>query len=165
VLTAYRSELTALLGNVAAGTNATAINPSGRGGKVRFLRALATLGPDSFATFPGRTANNRSNAYADPGAYSRLGSGLLSYETRGCGGAGIDALLDPTSPLDPDFNSRVGGDVAEAQDFFDRIQRFGFADATGTGTTPAPACDKQPKIDPFGIDGPATDYPQTYRAP
>lgn len=165
VITAYRHELTALLGNVAAGTNATYADPGGRNAKVKYFRAVPTLGPDTFATYPGRTANNRSNAYTDPEAYSRLGSGLLSYETRGCGGGGIDALLDPATPLNPAFNDRVEGDVAEAEDFFNRIQRFGFADATGTGTTPAPACTKQPKVEPFGIDGTPTDYPQAYSQP
>ena len=164
VITAYSGDLTGLLGNAASGTNAKAISPTGRG-NVRFLRALPSLGPDSFATYPERTANNRTNAYNDPFGYSRLAKGLLSYETRGCGAAGLDARLVPASPLNPAFNARVGGDVSEAQDLFDRIQSFGFTGAGGTGGTPAPGCGKQPKIDPFGAAGAATDYPQTYSAP
>ncbi len=161
----YRHEVTALLGNAAAATNAEAPNPgaSGRPPKVSYLRAMPSLGPESVATFEKRTANNRSNAYIDPGAYSRLGEGLLSYETRACGAAGLDAHLDPNSPNDPAFNSRVGGNVADAQDFFDRIKRFAFGDVNSTANVPASRCKQQPDVKPIGKSGSATQYPQVFR--
>ena len=46
----YRAELTALLGNASAGTNGSVT-----GDRARYLRTMATLSPDRFATFPQRT--------------------------------------------------------------------------------------------------------------
>ena len=35
-------------------------------------------------------------------------------------------MLDPNTPNNPNFNAITGGDVAAAQDLFDRIQKYAF---------------------------------------
>ena len=67
----------------------------------------------------------RTNPYFKSGAFSDIRAGLKSFEVRQCS-MGINALLDPTSPSNPAFNSRTEGNVAQAQLFFDRLQKFAF---------------------------------------
>ena len=150
----YKQELTALLGNASAATNGSAT-----GDRARYLRTMATLGPDTFSTFPQRLSTNRTNAYPKPGAYSELAQGLESFDVRQCS-SGLSAQIDPSSPTDLDFSARVGGDVTEAEDLLKRIQQYGFGDQASTSTIPAPGCSKQAPFKPYGAAGDPTEYPQ-----
>jgi virulence factor Mce-like protein len=154
----YRREITSLFANVTAATNVR------RTGEPRILRGLVTLRPETVATFPGRLKVNRTNSYTKPYLYRRLIPPLLNFETRQCT-SGITALLDPTSPTDPAFNARTGGDLAQAQNFFNRIQSFLFSGKTDSDDVPATSCAKQSAFDPVGAPGPATDYPHVLAQP
>ena len=155
MIRAYRSELTALLGNAAAATNGTVT-----GTNARVLRTMGVLGPESLAALPARLRVNRANPYLRPGGYSRLAQGLESFDVRPCS-AGIGATLDPGAPADPAFNARTGGDQTAAQSLFDRLRLFAFGGELDSDAIPAPGCAKQAPFGPFGAPGAATDYPHT----
>ena len=154
----YRHEITALFANVTAATNLR------RPGEGRILRSLTPLRPETLATFSRRLKINRTNAYTRPLLYKRLIPPLLNFEVRQCA-TGITALLDPTSPTNPDFNARVGGDLADAQDLFNRLQRFPFGGKTDSDLVPTTGCAKQPPFEPVGAPGAATDYPHVLTQP
>lgn len=174
VIRAYRRDLAALLGNASAATNPQLTNVfTDRGLRTaHYLRAMTTLTPESFATFSRRLDSNRANAYSKPGAYERLArEALESFETRHCD-AGVTAFLDPDTPDDPDFQSRVESSTRTDQpvedaavDFFERIQHFSFGDSLSSAGLPAPACIQQAPFGPFGAPGDPTHYPHTLRQP
>ncbi len=154
----YKHELTALLGNATAATNAL------RPGEDHFVNVLSPLNPASLATFPARLQVNRNNAYSKPGIYDDLAAGLPSFGTGQCS-AGLQALLDSNTPNDPVFNARTGGDVTQAQDFFDRLKQFAFSDQLDSNATPAPPCVQQGPFAPLGDSGGATTYQHTLEQP
>ena len=116
-----RRELTALLANGAAATNARDFNLEANGRPIRqpvnYLRASALLSPESLAYYPRRLGYGRANAYAAPGWLDQLGSGLTVYDTRGCANGDVAPPLaaDPPQlqPLVVDNVFRTSGrDVA-----------------------------------------------------
>jgi len=155
----YKNEVTSLLGNVAAATNA--VHLSSQGKQVHFLRLLGPLGPETLSSYPNRTTTNRNNAYPQPRAFERLAKGLLSFDTRQCS-SGITATLDPNTPNEPAFNDRTEGDVAKATDFYNRLKHYAFADQDSSSTIPAPGCSPQAPFEPIYGSGPATSYLHTF---
>jgi phospholipid/cholesterol/gamma-HCH transport system substrate-binding protein len=156
----YKREVTSLLGNVTAATNAVHLSAAGK--QIHYLRLLGPFGPEGLATYPNRITVNRNNAYAQPGAFSRLAKGLLSFDTRQCS-SGISATLDSNTPNEAAFNQRTGGDVAKAKDFFNRLKSFAFAGQESSTTIPAPGCSPQAPFQPIYGSGPATSYQHTFR--
>jgi phospholipid/cholesterol/gamma-HCH transport system substrate-binding protein len=155
----YKKEVTSLLGNVTASSNA--VHLSSQGEQVHYLRLLGPLGPETLSAYPNRTTTNRNNAYAQPGAYGRLDKGLLSFDTRQCS-SGITATLDPNTPNEPAFNERTQGDVAKATDFFNRLKHYAYGDQDNSATIPAPGCSPQAPFEPIYGSGPATSYQHTF---
>jgi phospholipid/cholesterol/gamma-HCH transport system substrate-binding protein len=155
----YKREVTSLMGNVAAATNA--VHLSSQGKQIHYLRLLGPLGPETLATYPNRTTTNRNNAYAQPGAFNRLAKGLLSFDTRQCG-SGITATLDSNAPNEKAFNERTGGDVAKATNFFNRLKHYAFAEQQSSSSIPAPGCEQQAPFQPIYGSGPATTYQHTF---
>jgi ABC-type transporter Mla subunit MlaD len=155
----YKREVTSLLGNVTAATNAVHLSAAGE--QVHFLRLLSPLGPETLATYPNRTTVNRNNAYAKPGAFSRLAQGLLNFDTRQCS-SGITATLDDNTPNEAAFNERTEGDVTKATSFYNRLKHFAFADQGSTTSVPAPGCNPQGPFEPIYGSGPATTYQHTF---
>jgi phospholipid/cholesterol/gamma-HCH transport system substrate-binding protein len=149
----YQAEITAFLANVPAATNA--FNRAAEAGNqtVRYLRVLNPLGPETLAAYPNRLKTGRTNPYVSPLGYLSLSSSLEGFETRQCS-AGLTAKLDPDTPTDPDFYDRFTGSVAErqaqAQDFFDRLKRFAFADQLNSDNVPAPPCTDQGPFQSIG---------------
>jgi len=167
----YRREVTAFLGNVAAATNVPLDVQQGTGRLLRGLRTEAYLGPEALASFPNRLRINRTNPYMRQGTSRNLRGGLASFETRQCTG-GIGALLDPTTPMDPDFIARVelpGDTPAEAQaradDFFDRLRTYAFAGEDDSDAIPTPACTEQPPFQSIGEPSELTDYLHVWPLP
>jgi phospholipid/cholesterol/gamma-HCH transport system substrate-binding protein len=156
----YKRELTAAMANVAAATNAR-LPSNAAGVNVHYLRAMGPLGPGSLASYPRRLTSNRSSAYAQPDASSRLASGLLSYETRQCS-SGIAATLNPNTPNEDAFNDRVESDAKKATDFFELLKHYAFADQESTSTIPAPTCSQQAPFEPIYGSGPPTIYQHTF---
>jgi ABC-type transporter Mla subunit MlaD len=159
-LNLYKREVTALMGNVTAATNAVHLSAAGE--QVHFLRLLGPLGPETLSTYPNRTTVNRNNAYTQPGGYGRLAKGLLSFDTRQCS-SGITATLDPDTPNEPAFNQRTEGDVKKAADFFGRLKKYAFAEQDSSATIPAPGCSPQAPFEPIYGSGPATIYQHTFK--
>jgi phospholipid/cholesterol/gamma-HCH transport system substrate-binding protein len=155
----YKRELTALLGNVSAATNA--VHLSSQGEQIHYLRLLGPLGPETLSTYPNRTTVNRNSAYSQPGASNRLAEGLLNFDTRQCS-SGIAATLDPNTPNEPAFNERTGGDVKKATDFFNRLKHYAFAGQDSSTSIPAPGCNSQAPFKPIYGSGPATTYQHTF---
>jgi phospholipid/cholesterol/gamma-HCH transport system substrate-binding protein len=158
---AYKHEVTSVFGNAAAATNG--ILPGASGQQPHYLRTLAVMSPESLAAFPNRLKWNRNNAYTEPLGYAKLPN-LLNFHTDQCT-SGIQALLDPNSPNNPDFNARTGGDVAAAQTFFNRLKLYAFGDVLDSNNTPAPGCGQQGPLAPIGGPGVATYYQHVLRQP
>jgi phospholipid/cholesterol/gamma-HCH transport system substrate-binding protein len=157
----YKKEIAALLGNVAAATNAVHLDSTGTK-QVHYLRALGPFGAESLATYPNRTTVNRNSAYSQPGASNRLAKGLLNFETRQCS-SGITATLDSNTPNEPAFNARTQGDVKKATDFFARLKHYAFAGQDSSTSIPAPGCSSQAPFEPIYGSGPATTYQHTFK--
>ncbi len=155
----YRHEMTALLGNAAAASNAA--SQTGDGSRaVRYLRTMTTLAPETVATYPQRLLSNRNNPYPHPGA-TQLEQGLESYSTSQCSG-GFNAVFPDWD--DPAWNKaaflpRTHGDAAEAEDLLERLQRYTFGGSSQITGVPAADCVQQPKFKPLGRKGPKTTYP------
>ncbi len=155
----YKREITSLMGNVAAATNA--VHLSSQGKQTHYLRLLGPLGPETLATYQNRTTTNRNNAYSQPGAFNRLAKGLLNFDTRQCS-SGITATLDSNTPNEKAFNERTGGDVTKATDFFNRLKHYAFAEQQSSSSIPAPGCEPQAPFQPIYGSGPATTYQHTF---
>jgi phospholipid/cholesterol/gamma-HCH transport system substrate-binding protein len=155
----YKNEVTGLLGNVAAATNAVHLSAAGK--QIHYLRLLGPLGPETLSTYPNRTTTNRNSAYSQPGASNHLAEGLHSFDTRQCS-AGITATLNPNTPNESAFNQRTKGDVAKATDFFNRLKHFAFAEQGNSATIPAPGCSSQAPFEPIYGSGPATTYQHVF---
>jgi hypothetical protein len=126
---------------------------------------MAYLNPEAVAAYPRRLVSNRTNPYQKPGSLLDVGQGgIESFETRHCAG-GLNAILDPTSPLDPDFSARVGGDAERSQEFFDSIQTFIFKDQSDAASTPRPPCTEQAPYESIGSPAESSDYLHTYPFP
>jgi virulence factor Mce-like protein len=153
----YRHEVTSLLANVAAATNGVlGLDPT-TGEGVHYLRSEAPLGPEALAAYPQRLQISRNNPYTKPLSALDVRTALDSFETRQCAGA-VSATLDPTTPNDPVFNARVGGDLTEAQLFFDRLQRYAFVDVLDSDDIAAPPCNQQAPYDSIGVAPESSDY-------
>jgi ABC-type transporter Mla subunit MlaD len=156
VLGMYKHEVTGLLGNVAAASNGVFFDPN-VGEAFHVLRSEAPLAPEAVSTYPHRLQISRTNPYFKPGGLAKLKQGLESFEVRQCS-MGINPFLDPNSPSDPNFNSHVGGDMAAAQAFFDRLKKYAFDDQLSTTDIAAAPCTEQGPYDSVGVDSEQSDY-------
>jgi phospholipid/cholesterol/gamma-HCH transport system substrate-binding protein len=158
----YKHEITAVLGNVAATTNATLPTENAKGEHNHYLRAMGPLNPEALATFNHRITTNRNSAYSQPLWAKDLASGLPGFDTRQCS-SGITASLDPETPKNPKFKSRTKkNDPKEAEDFFSRLKKYAFAEQTNSGSVPAPGCTQQAPFSPIGKPGSATTYQHVF---
>jgi phospholipid/cholesterol/gamma-HCH transport system substrate-binding protein len=158
----YKHEVTSVLANTAAATNATHLNAAGK--QIHYLRALGPFGPESLATFPQRTTTNRNSAYSQPLSAKRLGRGLLNFATRQCS-SGVTATLDANAPNESAFNQRTEGDVKKATEFFERLKHYAYGGQTNSAAIPAPGCEAQAPFEPIYGSGPATIYQHTFEQP
>ncbi len=158
----YKHEITGVLGNVAAATNAVLPTENSNGEKFHYLRAMGPLNPESLATFNRRLTINRNSAYSPPLWAKDLAGGLPSFETRQCS-SGITASLDPETPNNPSFIARTKkGEAKEAVEFFENLKKYAFAEQTDSSSIPAPGCAQQAPFSPIGKPGSATTYQHTF---
>lgn len=148
----FDRELAALLGNATAVTQAVAPEATLGNQTKHYLRTTTPLNPEVVAAYPRRVATNRTLAYAFPGVYASLATGLPVYETASCT-QGLNVSL-PTQP---------GGGVD--QELLDLINQFAFVGQPSTATVPRPGCTKQPQFPQLGVPGPSTDYPHVLEEP
>jgi virulence factor Mce-like protein len=152
----YKLEVTSLVANVAAASNGVFFNLD-TGESVNYLRTEAPLMPEAISTYPNRLQMTRTNPYFKPGGFNELANTLRSFETRQCA-SGLQAFLDATAPSNPAFNSHVGGDVAEAQAFFDRLQLYAFNDQLATSAIPQVPCHQQQPYSSIGAPSEQSQY-------
>ncbi len=162
-LNLYKHEVTSFFGNLAAVANGELTSTNAAGEKVHFLRIMSPLNPESLTTLPSRLTTNRNSAYSPPQWAKDLASGLPGFNTRQCS-AGITATLNPATPKNEAFikERTKKGDPKEAEDFFNRLKKFAFAEQTNSGSIPAPACTQQAPFEPIYGSGPATAYQHTF---
>ena len=165
----YKREFAAVFANVAAASQAVSPLVNDKGQNLHYLRALGPLNPETLASYPNRLAVNRNSAYSPPQWAEGLIAGLPSFETRQCT-TGIVAKLDEETPKDPAFQERVVATATKnqeqlAQELFERIKKFAFAEQTSTATVPAPPCTQQPPFQPIYGSGPSTQYQHTFEQP
>jgi virulence factor Mce-like protein len=152
----YDQDITGFLGNATGATQASLTVPEGGNTPIHYLRTAGLISPEAFAAFtaassPHRLTTNRSNPFFEPGGLLNVGSGLGSFPVDSCPGAQrVVADLDPNTPNLAAFNGRVGGNVADAQDLFDRLKKYGFSSAASypngnlsSANTGAPPCTNQ----------------------
>ena len=138
----FPRELGSFFANTVASTQASNIPPGGDpNNPVHYLRTTNPLNPENVAAYPFRIGTNRPNAYALPGHFDSLKTGLLSYETRHCE-HGVPTPADSVLALLP-------------QALADGIREFVYG-ITGSGAVAAPPCKKQGK---YNVGGATTDYP------
>jgi ABC-type transporter Mla subunit MlaD len=159
----YKHEFTSFFANVAATTNGELTTVNAAGEKTHFLRTISPLNPESLATFGKRLTTNRNSAYSPPLWAKGVASGLPGFETRQCS-SGITATLNPNTPKNEAFiKERTKlGDPKEAEDFFNRLKKFAFADQSATALVPAPPCTQQAPFTPIYGSGAATAYQHTF---
>ncbi len=162
-LNLYKHEVTSFFANVAAVTNGELTTENAAGEKVHFLRVMSPLNPESLSTFPSRLTTNRNSAYSPPQWAKNLASGLPGFDTRQCS-TGITATLNPETPKNEAFikERTKKGDPKEAEDFFNRLKKFAFAEQSSSSSVPAPACTQQAPFQPIYGSGPATAYQHTF---
>jgi phospholipid/cholesterol/gamma-HCH transport system substrate-binding protein len=165
----YKREVPSVFGNIAAASQAITPEENAKGENLHYLRAMGPLNPESLAAYPSRLNTNRSSAYSPPEWAKDLASGLPSFDASWCA-SGIVATLDPETAKDPDFQERVLAtptktQEAVAQDLFERIQKYAFAEQPSTATVPAPPCKQQAPFKPIYGSGPATQYQHTFEQP
>jgi phospholipid/cholesterol/gamma-HCH transport system substrate-binding protein len=157
----YQHEVTGAIANVAAASNPVASSPETLGQVTHYLRTAAPLEPEGLAFFPHRLTINRNNAYPAPGSALDVAGGLQSFETRDCTAPpGLVAVLDPTTPLNPDFVARAT--IFDPQFLFDFMKQVGFNDALSTLNVSAPPCVKQGPQPSIGQIPELTDYTHVY---
>ena len=165
----YRPEVTAFFGNIAAASNGILTEENKAGEKLHSLRVMGPLNPESVATYSQRLTANRNSAYSPPKWAEGLVEGLPSFDTRQCT-AGIVATLNPETPKNSAFQEVTPGTLSktpqeEAEDFFNRIEKYAFAEQTSTAAVPVPACKQQAPFKPIYGSGPSTQYQHTFEQP
>jgi phospholipid/cholesterol/gamma-HCH transport system substrate-binding protein len=164
-LNLYKHEVTSFFANIAAVTNGELPIENAAGEKLRFLRTMGPLNPESLATFDNRLTMNRNSAYSPPKWAEGVVSGLPGFDTRQCT-SGITASLDPTTATSPALVERTKkGEAKEAEDLFNRLKKYAFAEQTSTGSVPAPVCTQQAPLKPIYGSGAATMYQHSFEQP
>lgn len=162
----YRREFAAFFGNVAAASNGVLTEENSKGEHLHFLRAMGPLNPETLTTLPSRLTSNRNSAYSPPEWAAGLASGLPGFDVRQCS-SGIAATLDPKTPENPAFQERVKSTqtkstLQEAEDFFNRLKKYAFAEQLSTSAVPAPPCVQQAPFNPINGGGPPTIYQHAF---
>ena len=138
----YRRELSAFFANSVSATQARP-----QASEERYLRTTNPLNPENLAAYPRRVGTNRSSAYAMPGAFDKLRSGLDVFSTESCDN-GTPSRADTTPG--PDLPAEL----------LDRVKSFAFP--AGPNPSQGGPCRQQGEFD-FG--GRTTQFPQVTRAP
>jgi phospholipid/cholesterol/gamma-HCH transport system substrate-binding protein len=163
-LNLYKHEVTSFFGNVAAATNGELTTENKNGEKVHFLRVIAPLNPESLATLgSSRLTSGRTSAYSPPLWAKDVASGLPSFNVSQCG-TGVTVAMNPETPKNEAFikERTKKGDPKEAEDFFNRLKKYVFAEQASSATLPAPPCTPQAPLQPIYGSGPATAYQHTF---
>src|SRR3954447_1931784 len=141
----------------------------GQGPKQHLLMTLATLNPESLASYSTQVGSQRANAYPLPGTYNQIGSGLPVFSTDSCGHATPSVNGPPSEVISEQLILRlINLKVANRPETF-----TGFAPKekgekeelekaeklpAGTNQVPAPPCVQQ---GPNTFNGKTSQFPHT----
>jgi virulence factor Mce-like protein len=147
----YLPELQSFFGNFASATQAH-VNDSNAPNvntKLRYLRTMQSIFPESLAVQTHRTGNNRANAYPHPGIFSSLASGLPVFSASNCSEAA------PT--IEGAANEYV------SQELIEELIANKVVNAPGSSgnNVAAPSCTKQA---PFTFNGKTSEFPHVVEA-
>ncbi len=138
----YKREITALLANAAATTQA--VDPGTNTSKlVHYLRTTNPISPEVLATYQKRLPSNRSNPYPAPGAYTQLAKGLPTFGGYLCANPGPATSLAP-----PERNPLLTANVRRL------VEKYAYTDRGPV----APSCREQPNLG--RLVGQAGKFPQ-----
>ena len=144
----YQRELEAFFANTVAATQAQNLPSENPGAQLHYLRTTNPLSPESLAVFGRRIGSNRTNAYALPGTFAQLGSGLPVFDSRACGNATPGVAGPPNSYV--------------SQAVLDLIQQLHVAGSSSSGGVPTPPCKQQ---GPLSFGGTTSLYPHVTADP
>ena len=163
----YKGEITALLGNATAATNATITKPETNNVLTHYLRTTTPLSPESVAIFPtNRLRTNRANSYTSPGIAGNIaGLPIFGIQNSGyCAGApGVIAELNQAITVgNPAFDPRATLDTPT--DLFNNIRKFAFSgfDRTDDPGYPTQPCTVQGPQQSIGDISESTNYRHVY---
>jgi ABC-type transporter Mla subunit MlaD len=143
----YKDEINSFFANTVAATQATS-SVAGQANNVHYLRTTNPINLENLALYSQRAGTNRPNAYALPGMFRKLKTGLEVYEDRQCGRGPIPVLAPVTGVA-----QLLGGTSLATQ-----LQKVLSSVGGGTGlATPAPKCVKQGM---FTFNGTTSTFPQ-----
>lgn len=151
----YQQEITAFLANDAAAGQAQFTNTGNSARQSgHYLRAMATMTPDSLAYLTNRTTGSRANAYPVPGALSkdRLLAGLQVFDSSQCAATAMPPLN--SNGADYDAAGQTDAKMNSAQ-WMEILNNIVYGNLPST-TYPAPACNQQ---SPMTFGGETTQYP------
>jgi phospholipid/cholesterol/gamma-HCH transport system substrate-binding protein len=144
----YVPEITSLFANATAATQASLTPGEVSGAQLHYLRTTEPINPEGLAVYGGRIGTNRTNAYALPGTFNKLATGLPVYDPRACS--------KPTPGATGPPNAYV------TQSTLDLIHQLGIAGVPFGPPPPAPPCVYQ---GPFPLNGMLTTFPHLTIAP
>ncbi|HYF25262.1 MAG TPA: MlaD family protein, partial [Baekduia sp.] len=93
----YGRELTAMLANATAATQAEALDGSGR--KRHYLRTTNPINAEALTAAAEPGTGNRADPYAAPGAARELATGLRTSQPAGCDGSPLTFAPEALAPL------------------------------------------------------------------
>ena len=97
----YKKDIASFFSLDSAATQATDL-PPGAATPIHYLRTTNPINPENLAAYPNRISTNRSNAYRQPGGYSKLASGALEvFGKYLCTSNKVAPLNPASSPLLP----------------------------------------------------------------
>ncbi len=98
-LGASKREITAFFANTVAASLSRDLNlPRATNQPVHYLRTVQPLGPESLTFYPRPLGSSRANAYAAPGAFDSLASGLKVFDKRPCANGDVAPPADAVPP-------------------------------------------------------------------
>jgi phospholipid/cholesterol/gamma-HCH transport system substrate-binding protein len=177
-LNLYRAEVTSFFGNIAAASNGELVEVNANQEHLHFLRTMGPLNPESLATYSSSRLNsNRNSAYSPPRWSEGLASGLPGFHVSQCS-SGSNATLNPADATSEAFKERTkertrqkevppareAKETLEAENFFNRLKQYAFAQQSSTATVPAPACTQQSPLSAIYGSG-SSLYQHTFEQP
>ena len=161
----YKHEFTSFFANVAAAANGELTTENAAGEKMPLpagdepARARNPWRPSPAASPPTATAPT-----ARP-CGRRASPPACRASTLASAAPGITATLNPETAKNEAFikERTKKGDPKEAEDFFNRLKKFAFAEQTSTAAVPAPACTQQAPFNPIYGSGAGHRLPARVR--
>jgi phospholipid/cholesterol/gamma-HCH transport system substrate-binding protein len=168
----YVNEVQSFFSNITAASEFQQGNSNVEGGlgpKQHLLMTLATLNPESLASYGTQVGSQRANAYPLPGNYNQIGTGLPVFSTDSCGNPTPSVNGPPSEVISEALILRlINLHVANRPETFtgfapkEKAEKEELEKAekqpAGTNTVAAPPCRQQ---GPNSFNGKSSQFPHT----